>query len=230
MGIKIDKKSFREKYIKDKTKRPPMGLRVYTAPQGGGKTLSMVHDALLLIKEFPKMKVVSNLKLNGVEHYYFQGAEGLKKALNSCKNGQDGVLMIVDEFQLFASKKAGVPIEVFQALCQQRKQRRFMMGTAQDWEDVDVSTRKKVAEVVKCQTRLKKIQVNTVFDGYSIRYDKQTSSWECNQIGTHIFKHNQKLYDSYDTYAEVSTNEDMFVAPKSPVVEVKSVVEIKQRK
>lgn len=231
MGIRIDKRSFKEKYIKDKTKRPPMGLRIYTAPQGGGKTLSMVHDALKMIEEFPKMKVVTNIKLNAnVAQYYFQGAEGLKKALKVCKNGQDGVLMIVDEFQLFASKKAGVPIEVFQALCQQRKQRRFMMGTAQDWEDVDVSTRKKVKEVVKCQTRFGKIQVNHIFDGYSIRYDKRTSSWECTQIGTEIFKHNQKLYKAYDTFAEVSTNEDMFVAPKAPLVQINATVEQKQRR
>lgn len=230
MGIKIDKKSFKEKYIKDKTKRPPMGLRIYTAPQGGGKTLSMVHDAIKLLEEFPKMKVVTNLKLNvNVAQYYFQGAEGLKKALRECKNGQDGVLMIVDEFQLFASKKSGVPIEVFQALCQQRKQRRFMMGTAQDWEDVDVSTRKKVKEIVQCNTKFGKIQINSIFDGYSIRYDKRTSSWECTQIGTEIFKHNKKLYDAYDTFAEVSSNQDIFIAPKAPVVQVQ-VTEQKQRR
>lgn len=230
MSLKIDKKSFREKYIKDKTKRPPMGLRIYTAPQGGGKTLSMVHDALKLMEEFPKMKVVTNLKLNvNVAQYFFQGSNGLKKALKECKNGADGVLVIVDEFQLFASKKDGVPIEVFQALCQQRKQRRFMMGTAQDWEDVDVSTRKKVKEVVKCRTVLGKIQINSVFDGYSIKYDKKNSAWECTQIGTQIFKHNEKLYKSYDTYAEISTNADMLLPPtQTPIINVNQEIKIKR--
>lgn len=231
MSLKIDKKSFKEKFVKDKTRKPPMGLRIYTAPQGGGKTLSMVHDALELINEFPKMKVVSNIKIKDIENLYlFQGASGLKKALKSCKNGENGVLMIVDEFQLFASKKEGVPVEVFQALCQQRKQRRFMMGTAQDWEDVDVSTRKKVKEVVKCRTILGKIQLNSIYDGYSIKYDKKNNSWECIQIGTAIFKHNQKLYDKYDTYAEISTNEDMFIAPKAQMQPMEVSVAIKQRR
>lgn len=231
MTIQVDRKSFKKKYIKDKSKKPPMGLRIYTAPQGGGKTLSMVHDALELIEEFPEIKVVTNLKLKNTKNfYYFQGTQGLKKALKECRNGEKGVLMIVDEFQLFASKKDGVPVEVFQSLCQQRKQRRFMMGTAQDWEDVDVSTRKKVKEVVKCRTILGHIQINNVFDGYSIKYDKKNSSWECTQIGTRIFKHNQALYDSYDTFAEVSTNNDMFIAPKAQVQPVGVSVEIKQRR
>lgn len=231
MGLVIDKKSFKEKYIKDKTKRPPMGLRIYKAPQGGGKTLSMVHDAIKLIEEFPDMKVVTNLELNlNVAQYRFKGTEGLKKALVAAKNGEKGVLMIVDEFQLFASKKTGVPLEIFQQLCQQRKQRRFMMGTAQDWEDIDVSTRKKVKEVVQCQTKLGKIQINTVYDGTTVRWNNKDNCWECDQLRTEIFKHNQKLYDAYDTYAEISTNDDMFVAPKAPEVNVAVSVQGKQKR
>lgn len=228
MGLKIDKKSFRQKYVKDKEKHPPMGLRIYTAPQGGGKTLSMVHDALALMEEFPKMKVVSNLDIKTDKPIYkFQGTGGLRRALVEAKNGVDGVLMIIDEFQLFASKKSGVPLEIFQQLCQQRKQRRFMMGTAQDWEDVDVSTRKKVAEIVQCRTIWRKIQVNRVFDGTTVKWDKQANAWVCSQLRTEIFKHNQKLYDSYNTFAEISTNMDMFVAPKAREVAVS--VEVVQR-
>lgn len=237
--LEIDKKSFRKKYIKDKTKKPPMGLRIYTAPQGGGKTLSMVHDAIELVKQFPKMKIVTNLniKLDKVkeisrenEIIIFGGTQGLKEALKKAENGVDGVLMIIDEFQLFASKKDGVPVEIFQQLCQQRKHRRFMMGTAQDWEDIDVSTRKKVKEVVKCSMVLGKIQVNTYFDGYSIKYDKKQGGWECKQLGTKIFKHNQELYECYDTYAEIATNKDFVTTQKPPEIAVSVSVPPKQRR
>lgn len=231
MGLIIDKRSFRQKYVKDKTKRPPMGLRIYTAPQGGGKTLSMVHDALELIREFPDMKVVTNLDIRTSKPLYkFQGTGGLRKALIEAKNGEKGVLMIIDEFQLFASKKNGVPLEIFQQLCQQRKQRRFMMGTAQDWEDVDVSTRKKVAEIYQCRTIWHKIQMNQVYDGTTVKWSNKENCWTCNHLRTEIFKHNQQLYDSYNTFAEISTNEDMFMAPKAPEVAVSVEVVQKARR
>lgn len=203
--IIIDWISLKLKLSKDKTKKPPMGMRVYIGPQGHGKTLSMVHDAKKLKDEFPKLYVISNLQLDFADEIV-HGTKKLTKALKK-DNGEFGVLMIIDELQLFASKKQGIGYEVFQALCQQRKKRRFLMGTAQDWEDLDVSSRKKVAEVVKTK-RIFNIQINKIFDGYSIKYDQKLGEWTCKQKGTSIFKHNDKLYKSYDTYAEVSTQEE----------------------
>ena len=217
--MKIDFRSFREKLEVDKRDLPPMGLRVYTGPQGAGKTLSMVHDALEMLARYPQMMLVTNLEIKIEElkarTYSFEGAGGLRKALNACRNGENGILMLVDEFQLFASKKDGVSMDVFHALCQQRKQRRFMMGTAQNWEDVDVSTRKKVKEVVKCCTIAGKFQFDQVYDGYSIKWDNRENNWTCRKIGVSIFKHNTKLYSKYDTYAEVITNKDRFEVPTS---------------
>lgn len=209
--IQIDWKSIKQKLTKDKRDLPPMGMRIYEAPQGGGKTLSMVHDAWGLKKKYPKLVVISNMPLKFADKIVI-GAKGVVEALK-IDNGENGVLMIIDEFQLFASKKQGVSYEVFQGLCQQRKHRRFLMGTAQDWEDIDVSSRKKVAEVVKCN-KLFNLQVNRLFDGYSIKWSKESNGWECKPKGWMIFKHNDNLYKAYDTYAEVSLNQEMIQSTK----------------
>lgn len=204
--VYVDFKSINEKLTKEKRDLPPMGMRIYTAPQGHGKTLSMVHDAIKLKEKYPKLYVVSNIE-TPISNYIFTGTNELKKALRF-DNKENGILLIIDEFQLFASKKQGIGYEVFQGLCQQRKCRRFMMGTAQDWEDVDVSARKKVKEVVKC-TKVMNLQINRIFDGYSIKWDKKENEWQCKQIGISIFKHNDNLYKSYDTFAEITTNDEL---------------------
>lgn len=205
--IRVDWRSLVEKLTRDKRDLPPMGMRVYIGPQGEGKSLSMTHDAYEIKQAYPEMFVVSNMPLTFAD-LQVRGTKELVKALK-IDNGEKGVLFVIDELQLFASKKTGVAYEVFQGLCQQRKHRRFMMGTAQDWEDVDVSSRKKVKEIVKVR-KFFNIQFNRIFDGYSIKYNKQTNEWECKGKGFIIFKHNDKIYKRYDTYAEVTTN-DKFV-------------------
>lgn len=203
--IHVDWKSIIEKLTRDRRDLPPMGMRVYIGPQGNGKSLSMVHDGWEMKKRWPKLFVISNMDLTYAD-VVIHGTKDLVKAL-SVDNGEDGVLLIVDELQLFASKKQGVGYEVFQGLCQQRKKRRFLMGTAQDWEDVDVSSRKKVKEIVKTKS-FGPIQVNQMFDGYTIKYDKQANEWVCKSKGWFIYKRNDKLYGAYDTYAEVSINDE----------------------
>lgn len=204
--IHVDWKSIKAKLAKDNRDLPPMGMRVYIGPQGEGKSVSMTHDAYEIHRKYPKMFVISNMPLSFAD-IIVQGTRELVKALK-VDNGEDGVLIVVDELQLFASKKEGVPYAVFQGLCQQRKHRRFMMGTAQDWEDVDVSSRKKVKEVMRVR-RIMNLQINELFDGYSIKYDKQKGEWTCKSKGMWIFKHNNKLYEKYDTYAEITTNEEI---------------------
>ena len=65
--MKVFWRTFRYKYEKDKDGFP-FGIRFYDAVQGGGKTLSMVFDALELKKEFPDMVTISNVKIKGLKN------------------------------------------------------------------------------------------------------------------------------------------------------------------
>lgn len=204
--MKIDFKSFKKKYTKDNTKQFPIGTRVYKGFQGRGKTLSMVHDLFEIKKEFPNCKVFSNLKLKGINYTYFDNNLGLKKAIET-ENGKDGVLVVIDEAQLFFNKKDGISIDMFTCICQQRKDRRKILFTTQIWEDLDVSLRKQVKEVVRCNN-IGRIQINEIYDGESLHWDKKIGDWVANKIYSVIYKHNDDLYNKYDTYQKIVTNKD----------------------
>lgn len=80
--------------------------------------------------------------------------------------------------------------------------------SSQIWEELDISLRKQVKEIVTCHTFFHKWQVNTISDGESLTYDKLASEFVAKKIRTEIFKHNQELYDSYDTYQKIINNKN----------------------
>lgn len=210
--MKIDYKSFRKKW-KPEEKGFPTGSRVYKGYQGQGKTLSMVHDIFQAKKKFPKSIIFSNVKLKGIDYYYYNDTEGLKKAL-SYRNGKNGVLVVIDEAHLFFNKKTGISLDVITAISQQRKDRRKIFMTCQIWEDLDVSLRKQVKEIVSCN-RILNIQKNDIYNGETLEYDKLKGQYVAKKIETQIFKHNLELYNSFDTFQKITTNEEYERNPQS---------------
>lgn len=204
--MKIFWKTFKEKYVKPKGKQFPTGSKVYKGYQGSGKTLSMVFDALQLKKEFPNCKIYSNVKLLcDIDYIYIDNDYVLEEALN-CQNGPNGVLILLDEAHLFFNKKNGIPLDVLTCISQQRKDRRRLCFTSQIWEELDISLRKQVKEVVTCKNIFRKIQINTISDGETISWDNKKSEYTAKKIGTVIFKHNEKLYNSFDTRQKIIRN------------------------
>ena len=69
--MKVYWKTFNKKHTPDPDQFP-FGIRFYDAVQGGGKTLSMVFDAIELKKQYPDMKtitIVNSFKLLSSKHY-----------------------------------------------------------------------------------------------------------------------------------------------------------------
>jgi hypothetical protein len=203
--MKIDWASFKEHWTKPKGKQFPTGSVVWKGYQGSGKTLSLIKYAFDMKKEFPNCKIYSNVILCDIDYTYISNDFILNEAL-TYQNGADGVLIVLDEAHLYFNKKDGIPLDVLTCISQQRKDRRRLCFTSQIWEELDVSLRKQVKEVVNCKNILKKIQINTVYDGESITYDKMKGEWTANKLRTEIFKHNDKLYNRYDTRQKVIRN------------------------
>lgn len=208
--MKIDLKSFREKLTRDKEKKFPTGSTVFIGHQGKGKTLSMVHTTLKLKEEWPKSIIYSNIRLNPnvVKYNYFDTPEGLNKALN-ISNGEDGVILLIDEAHLFFYRKNGINFDTLMAISQQRKDRRKILFSTQIWEEMDISLRKQVKEIVSCNN-IVGIQINTWRDGYRLSYNKQEGEYQAPKIYTEIFKHNDYLYSIYNTYQKIITNRDYY--------------------
>lgn len=185
----------------------PTGSRVYKGFQGSGKTLSMVDYAFRLRKAYPNCKLFSNIKLFGIRYYHFSTADDLKRALN-VRNGKDGVVVLIDEAHLFFNKKDGISLDVLTAISQQRKDRVRLIFSSQIWEELDISLRKQVKEIVNCNCILGKWQINVISNGETLKYNKLESQYEAKKIRTEIFKHSDEMYKRYDTYQKIVTNDE----------------------
>lgn len=205
--MKIFWNTFPKKWVPPKRNQFPTGSRVYKGFQGSGKTLSMCKYALDIAKAYPECQIFSNFIIHGIKNYYLiKNDEDLILAL-SYRNGTDGVLVLLDEAHLYFGKKNGISLDVLTAISQQRKDRRRIVFSSQIWEELDISLRKQVKEIVSCRTLFGFIQINTISDGESLSYDKLAGEYVAKKIRTEIFKHNLDLYNSYDTYQKIITNE-----------------------
>lgn len=199
--------TFPKKWTPPKKNQFPTGSRVYKGFQGSGKTLSMCKYALDVAKAYPNCQIFSNFIIKGIENFHFiENDNDLLMAL-SYRNGTDGVLVMLDEAHLYFGKKNGISLDVLTAISQQRKDRRRIVFSSQIWEELDISLRKQVKEIVSCRTLFGFLQINTISDGESLSYDKLAGEYVAKKIRTEVFKHNLELYNSYDTYQKIITNE-----------------------
>ncbi len=108
---------------------------VFCGPQGSGKTLSAVNYVRDLTWVYPKVKLVTNVDIKGlnpvVQVFEYNGIE----SITSIENGYDGVIFLIDEIHLeFNSLESkNIPIEIMIEVSQQRKQRKHIVGTSQQF-------------------------------------------------------------------------------------------------
>lgn len=204
--MKIDLQSF-FKHRTPEQKGFPTGSRVYYGYQGNGKTLSMVRYVLQLKKDFPDCIVFSNVDIKDIPFHKISSPSDLARALSTC-NGRKGVLVCLDEAHLFFNNtRGGISLDVLTAISQQRKDRRRIVFTTQIWEEMDISLRKQVPEIVKCRRILNMI-ILTYYKGYTMKYNKMENEFIAEKDYTEIFKLNDELYNSYDTYQKIVTNSE----------------------
>ena len=199
--------TFKDKFKYHPKPTFPSGSRVYKGFQGSGKTYSMVEYAFRIKKLCPKCVIFSNVILKGIDYVYFNDTKGLQDAL-SYQNGLNGVLVLIDEAHLFFNKKDGIGIDVLTAISQQRKDLRRIVFSSQIWEELDISLRKQVKEIVDCRCIAGYIQVNTISDGETLTYDHLESSYIAHKLYTEIFKHNEFLNNAYDTRQKIIKNNE----------------------
>lgn len=206
--MKIYWNTFVKKYVRPPKNQFPTGTRVYKGFQGSGKTLSMVKYAFDVQKIYPNCIVVSNIKISGLNNYfYIENDEVLKQAL-AYSSGMRGMLILLDEAHLYFNKKTGISLDVLTAISQQRKDRKRLVFSSQIWEELDISLRKQVKEIVNCKCLLGKIQINSISDGETLTYNKLEGEYQAKHITTEIFKHYKSLYDCYDTRQKIISNQE----------------------
>lgn len=131
---------------------PYGGLWVFTGAQGAGKTLLLMHMAREIHEQYPKALIVTNISIFGIPCIPYQGIEDFDKYVN----GSDGVIFIIDEIQaLFSSlESAKMPLSQVTVWCQNRKNRRLILGTTQRYTRMAKPVREQVTWHYECRRPL----------------------------------------------------------------------------
>lgn len=186
----------------------PFGIRFYDAVQGGGKTLSMVFDAIQLKKQFPDMLLISNVIIRDLPNQInFDTVDELIQALESSQKHKH-TLVIIDEALTYFAENGGIDPALMNKITQNRKCRRFIMLATQKFKRVNNRLRDFSLETVKCN-HFWFLQINQVRDDTKLQWDKDEMDFLGPKKYTYIFKRNTDLFDRFDTFASISLNKDI---------------------
>ena len=122
---------------------------LFEGRQGSGKTISMVEFILRMQEEYPLSITTTNFGLKS------QNKE-LKswEMLIDYKNGKQGVIVGMDELQNWFSSNdsKNFPPEMLGIITQNRKNRRIILGTSQNFYLLAKAIRSQATEVRRCTT------------------------------------------------------------------------------
>lgn len=181
----------------------PDGLVVFCGFQGSGKTLSAVSYVKKLLIRYPKAILVSNVRISGIDDsrcFTYSGPN----SFSDYNNGEYGVIFLVDEIQIdFNSLESkGIDPNVVREICQQRKQRKTIIGTSQVFTRVSKPLREQVKYAVLCKNFFSLLQWNTVVDGQTVTVTDE-GQMSADKLKTFLWWHSRQLYEQYDTYAKI---------------------------
>ncbi len=223
--IDLPKQVANDKFEKNPEFFRHQGLIIYEGRQGNGKTIAMIHDARDMQTEYPKAKCLSNLN-------YKKQDEELDdwRKLVDYKNGIYGIIAIMDETQNWFSSNQSkdFPPEMLQVITQNRKNRRVILGTSQNFYLLAKAIRSQTTEVRRCVTLFGCLTIVRRFEPI---LDSEGKVVEWKKRGMYFFVHDKDLRDSYDTYHVINSLSKSGFKPQNVVSEItNNTVLINKRK
>ena len=188
-----------KQYIEDLFSRPAdffpyQGMIIFEGRQGSGKTISMVRYMKDMQYEFPDALCTTNLA-------YADENKPLKAwtMLIDYKNGYKGVIVAMDELQNWFSSNdsKNFPPEMLSLITQNRKNRRIILGTSQNFYLLAKAIRSQATEVRRCATYFGCL---TVVRRLEPILDSEGNVVEWKKRGIYCFVHDKELRESYNTW------------------------------
>lgn len=155
-----------ENTLKTKDPFPYAGMWIFSGAQGSGKTLLLMHLLKQIVDQCPDVKIVSNISIYGIPTYVYKGIEDFDNP--EYNNGKYGVIFVIDEIHtLFNSlESAKMPLNSVTVWCQNRKNRRLILGTSQRFTRVAKSVREQTTWNYQCRKGIAGLLYSySVFDG-----------------------------------------------------------------
>lgn len=170
------------------------GLVIFEGRQGSGKTMSMVEFIMRMQQEYPLAKTTTNFGL-------ISQNKNLKdwEMLIDYKNDKQGVIVGMDELQNWFSSNdsKNFPPEMLGIITQNRKNRRIILGTSQNFYLLAKAIRSQATEVRRCTTLFGCL---TIVKRVEPILDSEGNVQEWKNRGMYFFVHNKDLRNAYDTY------------------------------
>lgn len=190
-----------ENSLKEKDPFPYAGMWLFSGAQGSGKTLLMMHLLKQIHDECPECLIVSNISIYGVPSIPYTGIDDFDKY----NNGANGIVFVIDEIHtLFNSlESAKMPLSTVTVWCQNRKNRRLILGTSQRFKRVAKGVREQATWNYDCRKIFKPFLYSyAVYDG--------------------------SMYDDDGNYADEDPKRHMYV-PKVSVMRMYNTLEVVKR-
>lgn len=191
-------------YIRTKDRDPDLfkehGIIIFCGEQGEGKTLSLVRFAIKLKSRYKKALLSSNLYISYMDYKILHWRQML-----NIINGKYGVIDCIDELGLWLNSKAQAKdfdASLLEITAQNRKNRRVILATAQQFYQVAKDVRTQTRYVVQCRTFLKIFTLNIYFKP---KIDDQGNTKSMLPVKTDFFIHTPALYKCYDTMEMINT-------------------------
>ena len=131
---------------------PYGGMWLFTGAQGSGKTLMLMHMVKEIHEQYPDALIVTNISIFGIPCVPYKGIEDFDKY----QNGSKGVIFVIDEIHvLFSSlESAKMPLSQVAVWCQNRKNRRLILGTTQRFSRAAKPVREQTTWHYECRRPL----------------------------------------------------------------------------
>lgn len=212
--MKIFWKTLLKKRSKDEDKFP-FGMRFYDGVMGSGKSLSMTWDALELKRQFPDMKLISNLIIKDFPNQ--KNFDTVEELITLLEESQDNkhTLVIIDEALTYFAENGGIDPALMNKITQSRACRRFIFIASQKFKRINNRLRDFSLETVICHHFLG-LQINVVRDDTRLRWDKDEMDFIGDKKYTYIFKRHDDLYKRYDTFASIRLNTSLSTSSLTP--------------
>ena len=200
--IDLPKRIVTDMFEKDPDFFSYQGLIIFEGRQGNGKTISAIQFARQMQQEYLKAKCITNLG------YKYENDElNHWSKLIDYKNGIYGVIAVLDETQnWFSSNQSkNFPPEMLQVITQNRKNRRVILGTAQNFYLLAKAIRSQTTEVRRCTTFFGCLTLVRRFEPI---LDSEGNVQEFKKRGFYFYVHDEDLRNCYDTYHVIESLKD----------------------
>lgn len=187
----------RDFYARDPDCMNIHGLYMFCGEQGSGKTIAAIEFMRRVLKQYPKIKIRSNIGIN-FQHGKIDGWQDIV----GVHNGAIGQIDFIDEIQnWFASTDfKNFPVEMLEEITQERKKHKVIVGTSQVFTRMSKAFREQTrylclpTTIARCLTFVRIYK--PVLDDAGNLKDKKL-------IKFYFFVHDDDLRNSYNTYEKV---------------------------